>query len=187
MNSPRRSPWLWILPEPPIELHRHHLRTLQERLVNQRVARRLPRSATIQRFTPSLWGNLEPGQLKLSKLGRIRVIRIMHIWALNIGWYSKTKQNLNLKEKFWSYGVKQMLLQVNYNEPFSNYLSFICGMLSISPRVCNSRVTSIILVALTHTRGHSQMVYESTICFHFIFLFSFYYYYYYYLFFFTHS
>ena len=63
-----------------------------------------------------------------------------------------------------------MLLPVNYNEPFSNYLSFICGMLSISPRVCNSRVTSIILVALTHTRGHSHMVYESTICFHFIFL-----------------
>ena len=63
-----------------------------------------------------------------------------------------------------------MLLQVNYNEPFSNYLIFICDMLSISPRVCNSRVTSIILVALTHTRGHSHMVYESTICFHFIFL-----------------
>ena len=83
---------------------------------------------------------------------------------------SKTKQKLNLKEKFRSYWVKQMLLQVNYNEPFSNYLSFICGMLSISPRVCNSRVTSIILVALTHTRGHSHMVYESTICFHFIFL-----------------
>ena len=105
-----------------------------------------------------------------SKLGRIRVIWIMHIWALNIGWYSKTKQKLNLKENFRSYWVKQMLLQVNYNEPFSNYLSFICGMLSISPRVCNSRVTSIILVALTHTRGHSHMVYESTICFHCIFL-----------------
>ena len=109
-----------------------------------------------------------------SKLGRIRVIRIMHIWALNIGWYSKTKQKLNLKEKFRSYWLNQMLLQVNYNEPFSNYLSFICDMFSISPRVCNSRVTSIILVALTHTRGHSHMVYESTICFHFIFLFSFY-------------
>ena len=63
-----------------------------------------------------------------------------------------------------------MLLQVNYNEPFSDYLSFICGMLSIFPRVCNSRVTSIILVALAHTRGHLHMVYESTICFHFIFL-----------------
>ena len=66
-----------------------------------------------------------------------------------------------------------MLLQVNYNESFSNCLSFICDMFSISPRVCNSRVTSIILVALTHTRGHSHMVYESTLCFHSIFLFSF--------------
>ena len=42
---------------------------------------RLPRSATIQRLTPSLWGNLEPGQLKLSKLGRIRVIRTHNNYA----------------------------------------------------------------------------------------------------------
>ena len=43
-------------------------------------------------------------------------------------------------------------------------------MLSISPCVCNSRVTSIILVALTHTRGHSHMVYLSSICFYFTLL-----------------
>ena len=42
---------------------------------------RLPRSATIQRLTPSLWGNFEPGQLKLSKLGSIRVIRTHNNYA----------------------------------------------------------------------------------------------------------
>ena len=42
---------------------------------------RLRRSATIQRLTPSLWGNFEPGQLKLSKPGRIRVIRTHNNYA----------------------------------------------------------------------------------------------------------
>ena len=70
-----------------------------------------------------------------------------------------------------------MLLQVNYNEPFSNYLSFIYDMLSISPRVCNSRVTSIILVALTHTRGHWYIYPPLVFILHFyLFLFSFYFY-----------